>query len=225
MLGNMPPLQVLPFSVKQVIEQVDYYLVENEKSARSFIKKICPEKLQGRLYLSILHKDTPFSESIRFLDSYLRGGDVGIISEAGCPAIADPGAAVVQWAHQKNIRVVPLVGPSSILLALMASGMNGQCFAFNGYLPIADDARKNAIRALEKRSRDLHQSQIFMETPYRNEKLFADLKNTLYPDTLLCVACDITLPTEYIRTLAVKTWKSTAVTLHKRPCIFIIQAC
>ena len=139
------------------------------------------------------------------------------------PAVADPGATIVKLAHGKGIQVVPLVGPSSILLALMASGMNGQNFAFNGYLPIERADRKKAIKELERNSKEKNQSQIFIETPYRNEKMFSDLKATLTPGTHLCIATDITLPSEYIKTYTVSEWKQRQPSLHKRPTIFIIQ--
>ncbi len=145
------------------------------------------------------------------------------MSEAGCPGVADPGAAIVKLAHEKGIQVVPLVGPSSILLAMMASGMNGQSFAFNGYLPIDKSEKKNALKNFEKLSFDKNQSQLFIETPYRNNKLMEDLLQILQPSTHLCVACDITLPTEYIKTFTVNQWKKNKVDLHNRPCIFILH--
>lgn len=223
-LGDTAPLEVLPISIKQAIEDIDHYIVENEKSARRFIKKISPRKSQPSLHLSVLNKYTEAQEIPTFLRPCLEGFNTGILSEAGCPGIADPGADVVKIAHQKNIRVVPMVGPSSIVLALMASGMNGQNFAFNGYLPIDAAERKNAIKRLEKLSKDNDQSQIFIETPYRNDKLLAELGKTLKPGTRLCVACDITLASEYIATKTVGDWKKTKVELHKRPTIFIVHA-
>ncbi|PKA96633.1 16S rRNA (cytidine1402-2'-O)-methyltransferase [Flavobacteriaceae bacterium MAR_2009_75] len=224
-LGDNEPLEVLPISIKQAIEQIDYYIVENEKSARHFIKKISPRKSQPSLNISILNKYTEVEELPDMLQPCFQGKNVAVLSEAGCPGIADPGADVVKIAHNENIRVVPLVGPSSIVLALMASGMNGQSFAFNGYLPIDGPERKGAIKRLEKLSRDYKQSQIFIETPYRNDKLFTELIKTLSPNTRLCVACDVTLPSEYILTKTIADWKHTKVeSLHKRPAIFIIQA-
>lgn len=148
---------------------------------------------------------------------------MGLLSEAGCPAIADPGADIVNLAHQMDIRVVPLVGPSSIILALMASGMNGQSFTFNGYLPIDKSERKSKIKALERLSSEHNQSQIFIETPYRNMTMLEDLIKTLHPNTRICVACDLTLPTEFIKTKMAKDWKYNTEDLHKRPAIFIIQ--
>jgi 16S rRNA (cytidine1402-2'-O)-methyltransferase len=222
-LGENEPLEVLPISIKQAIEHIDYYIVENEKSARRFIKKISSGKSQPGLHISVLNKFTEAEEVPRFLEPCSLGYDIGIISEAGCPGVADPGAQVVQLAHEKGVQVVPLVGPSSIILALMASGMNGQNFAFNGYLPIDAADRKNAIKRLEKISRDSGQSQLFMETPYRNDKLLAELIKVLHSDTRLCVACDITMPTEYIATKTAADWKKHRVEMHKRPAIFIVQ--
>lgn len=222
-LGDNPPLEVLPLSIKKIIEELDNYIVENEKTARRFIKRIVPNKSQPSLKLKTLNKYTLPEELNSFLDPCLQGISIGIISEAGCPAIADPGADVISIAHSLNIKVVPLVGPSSILLALMSSGMNGQSFAFNGYLPIDKHERKQQIKALEKRSMDLNQSQLFIETPYRNNQMLGDLASTLHPNTKLCVACDLTLPTEYIKTMIAKDWKHVNEDFHKRPAIFILQ--
>lgn len=222
-LGDNEPMEVLPVLVKEMIEKLDYFIVENEKTARKFIKRIAPEKSQPSLTLFSLDKYADKLEVSTYLDVCAKGVSVGLLSEAGVPAIADPGAEIVKLAHQKNIRVIPLVGPSSIILAMMASGFNGQNFAFNGYLPIEASERKEAIKSLEKLSKDKNQSQIFIETPYRNEKLFVDLKGTLNQATNLCVACDITLSTEYIKTLQIKDWKSEHPDLQKRPTIFIIH--
>jgi len=222
-LGDNEPLEVLPLSVKQVIEKTTHFIVENEKSARRFIKKITPRKSQPNLQLYKLDKFTTELETKDYLNACLKGENVGLLSEAGVPAVADPGAIITKLAHQKNIKVVPLVGPSSIIMALMASGMNGQNFAFNGYLPIDKGDRKRKIKQLEKLSLEKNQSQLFIETPYRNEKMLADLLQALTPTTQLCIAADITLPTEYIRTLSVKEWKNTKPDLHKKPAIFIVH--
>jgi len=222
-LGDNAPLEVLPISIKRIIENVDYYIVENEKTARRFIKKISSGKSQASLKINILNKFTEETELPDYLNPCLDGKNVGLLSEAGCPAIADPGAEIVKIAHQKEIQVVPLVGPSSILLALMSSGMNGQSFAFNGYLPIEKSERKSALKQLERLSFEKKQTQIFIETPYRNNKMLEDICVSLNVHTRVCVACDITLPTEYIKTQTVKEWKHTTVDLHKRPSIFIIQ--
>ncbi len=222
-LGDNAPLEVLPISVKKVIELVDDYIVENEKTARHFIKKISSGKSQPSLNINILNKFTQESELPSFLDACEQGKPVGLLSEAGCPGIADPGAEVVKIAHKKNIQVIPLVGPSSILLAMMASGMNGQNFAFNGYLPIDKSERRKAIKDLERESFNKNSSQVFIETPYRNNKMLEEMCVALNPDTNVCVASDITLPTEYIKTQTIKEWKHTKVDLHKRPTIFIIH--
>jgi len=222
-LGDNEPLEVLPLSVKKVIEELDFFIVENEKTARRFIKQITPRKSQPSLTILKLDKYADQLEVRTYLDVCASGASVGLLSEAGVPAIADPGAEIVKLAHEKGIRVIPLVGPSSIILAMMSSGFNGQNFAFNGYLPIDTSERKAAIKKLERLSRENNQSQIFIETPYRNEKMLADLKSTLTPSAKLCIACDITLQSEYIKTLTISDWKSETPDLHKRPTIFIIH--
>ncbi|WP_100615563.1 SAM-dependent methyltransferase [Confluentibacter citreus] len=222
-LGDNDPLDVLPMTVKNIIEQTNTFIVENEKTARHFIKRITPDKLQATLKIHLLNKFTEDNELPKFLESCTKGIDVGLLSEAGCPGIADPGADVVKLAHQLDIKVVPLVGPSSILMAMMGSGMNGQSFTFNGYLPIDKDERKKEIKRLERLSFELNQSQIFIETPYRNNKMLEDICSILEKNTSICVACDITLPTEFIKTLSVNEWSKKKVDLHKRPTIFIIH--
>jgi len=222
-LGDNPPLEVLPLSIKKIIEEVNHYIVENEKSARRFIKRISPGKAQGSLKMLLLNKYTQEHELDHFLDACKEGIAMGLLSEAGCPAIADPGSDIVRLAHENGIQVVPLVGPSSIILALMSSGMNGQSFAFNGYLPIEQAERKACLKRLEKLSHDLKQTQIFIETPYRNNKILEDICNTLQPSTRVCVACDLTLPTEYIKTTTVNEWKHIRIDLHKRPTIFVVH--
>ena len=222
-LGDNEPLEVLPISVKKVIEQIDTYIVENEKTARRFIKRISASKVQAKLEMFHLNKFTDISSLPDFIEPCLKGIHVGLLSEAGCPGVADPGADVVKLAHEKDIRVVPLVGPSSILMAMMSSGMNGQRFSFNGYLPIDKGERKTEIKRLERLSSDHNQSQIFIETPYRNNKMLEDLCAVLHSSTKICVACDITLPTEYIKTYTANDWSKKKVDLHKRPTIFIIH--
>ena len=223
-LGESAPLEVLPISIKRAVENIDYYIAENEKTARKFIKSISPNKSQPDLHFEVLNKYTDDSELPSYIEPCLNGIDVGLLSEAGCPAIADPGANIVRIAHDKKIQVIPLVGPSSILLAMMASGMNGQSFAFNGYLPIDNAERKSAIKKYERLSKENNQSQIFIETPYRNDKLFDQLLKTLQNSTQLCIAADISLQTETIYTKSILEWKKVSVDLHKRPVIFIIQA-
>jgi len=222
-LGDVSPDEVLPQTVKRAIDFINDYVVENEKTARKFIKSINAEKVQANLRLHVLNKFTEASEYNEMLKPCLEGRNVGLMSEAGCPGVADPGAVIVKLAHEKGIQVVPLVGPSSILLALMGSGMNGQSFAFNGYLPIDKSEKKSALKNLERLSMEKNQAQIFIETPYRNNKLLEDILQSLQSSTRLCVATDITLPTEYIKTLTINDWKKTKVDLHNRPTIFIIQ--
>lgn len=222
-LGEMDPHDVLPQTVKRAIDFINDYIVENEKTARKFIKSIHPEKVQSGLRISTLNKRTEDSEYNSMIAPCLNGFNIGLMSEAGCPGVADPGAVIVKLAHEKGIQVVPLVGPSSILLAMMGSGMNGQSFAFNGYLPIDKGDKKAALKSYENLSNSKNQSQIFIETPYRNNKLLEDLLQALQPNTHLCIATDITLPTEYIKTLRIADWKKVKVDLHNRPTIFIIH--
>ena len=217
------PNDVLPQTIKRSIDFIDDYIVENEKTARKFIKSIQPTKVQSTLRLSSLNKHTEVSEHSKMLQPCLEGKNVGLMSEAGCPGVADPGAVIVKLAHEKGIQVVPLVGPSSILLAIMASGMNGQSFAFNGYIPIDKSEKKAALKTLERLSQDKNQSQIFIETPYRNNKMLEDIIQALNPSTYICVATDITLPTEFIKTMRASEWKKIKVDLHNRPTIFIIH--
>ena len=222
-LGEVALLEVLPIAVKKKIEDIDIYIVESEKSARRFIKAICPDKSQEKLKLFTLNKFTETLEIPNYLNPCIEQGEsIGLISDAGCPAVADPGSEVVRLAHERNIKVVPIVGPSSILLAMMASGMNGQNFAFNGYLPIDKKERKAKLKQLEKLSFDIKQAQAFIETPYRNQKLLENLCRVLHPNTRICVACDLTLSSEYIRTLYAAEWLKNKVNLHKRPTIFVL---
>lgn len=222
-MGDCDPMDVLPQTIKRSIDFIDHYIVENEKTARKSIKIVQPEKKQSELVLFTLNKHTENKEHLAMIQPLLEGKNMGLMSEAGCPGVADPGAVIVKIAHDKGIQVVPLVGPSSILLALMASGMNGQSFTFNGYLPIEKEEKKSSLKLLEKLSFDKNQSQIFIETPYRNNKLLEDLIQILHPETHLCVATDITLPTEYIKTKKINAWKKEKVDLHKRPSIFILH--
>lgn len=224
LMGEVEPLEVLPMSVRKVIDMCSYFIVENEKTARAFIKKVHPSKSQEKLKISVLNKYTEPQDLLSFLDPSLEGNHIGLLSEAGAPGIADPGSEMVNLAYQKNIRVVPLVKPSSILMAMMASGMNGQNFAFTGYLPIDKQERQKRIKQLEKLSRDTGQTQIFMETPYRNDKLFKNLTSVLNDQTRLCVATEITLPSETIKTAPISWWKNNVPDLEKRPTIFIISA-
>lgn len=222
-LGDSPENAVFPSLNKEIINDIDDFIVENEKSARRFIKQILPEKSQPELRLKALNKFTDPAEIISFLDPAKEGKNMGLLSEAGCPGVADPGAEIVKLAHRFGVQVVPLVGPSSILLAMMASGMNGQSFTFHGYLPIDKKERKNELRQLERISAEKNQAQIFIETPYRNMKFLEDLTQILHPATRICVACDLTLSSEFIKTATASEWKNIKADLHKRPAIFIIQ--
>lgn len=224
LMGEVAPLEVLPMSVRKVIDLTNYFIVENEKSARAFIKKVHPGKSQDKLKLEVLNKYTLPEDIPTFLNPCLEGHHVGIISEAGAPGVADPGSDVVKLAHEKDIRVVPLSGPSSILMAMMASGMNGQGFTFNGYLPIEKPERNQAIKKMEKISRDTGLSQIFMETPYRNHKLLDSVLSQCSPHTQLCIAREITTPGEFIQTHSISYWKKNIPDLEKKPTIFILSA-
>ena len=221
-LGETSFERILPAFNTEIISALKYFIVEDVRTARRFIKKCNSEIEIDNLTFFILNQHTSSAELSSFLKPMTEGYDMGIISEAGCPAIADPGADVVAIAQRENYNVVPLVGPSSVLLALMASGFNGQSFAFNGYLPVQPAERLKAIRQLESRVFSENQSQIFIETPYRNMKMFEDLLQTCKPGTLLCIAADITLPTEFIKTKTIKNWKLQKPDLNKRPCIFIL---
>jgi 16S rRNA (cytidine1402-2'-O)-methyltransferase len=224
-LGDTPTERVLPQYVINIARRLNYFVVEQAKTARQFLAALKPEQPIQMLHFNSLNQHTATNELESLLAPLLAGHDLGVISEAGCPGIADPGADLVRLAHRKGIRVVPLVGPSSILLALMASGLNGQCFAFQGYLPIEDVERNKSISALEMESAKRNQTQLFIETPYRNDRLFAALLSTCRPQTLLCIATDITLDSEDIKTLSVAQWKVTAVpSLNKHPSLFLMLA-
>jgi len=224
-LGDTPAEQVLPQHVIDIARRLKHFVVEQPKTTRQFLSALKPEHPIQSLHFATLNEHTESRELEGLLAPLLAGEDVGIVSEAGCPGIADPGADLVNLAHRRGIRVVPLVGPSSILLALMASGLNGQCFAFHGYLPVAEADRNKAIAALEAESAKRKQTQMFIETPYRNEKLFAALLTRCRPQTLLCVACDITLPGEQIQTRSIAQWKTQPPPqLNKRPSLFLLLA-
>ena len=221
-LGPTSGDKVLPAYVQQILGILTYFIVENERTARAFIKSIHPDKNQQELKFEIIDKQTNPLDLPLFLEPVEQGEDVGIISEAGVPCVADPGSKVVSIAHRKGLRVVPMVGPSSILLALMASGFNGQQFTFRGYLPFDQPIRKRVFQGMIKECRD-GITQIFMETPYRNNKLLEELATTLHPETKLCIAVDITLDTEFIATKTIAQWNRERIDLHKRPAIFLID--
>lgn len=215
---------VTPAANQAIIDSLDYFIVENTRSARRFLSKSGYAKaIDEATFVELNEHTTSPTEIARMIEPLKVGRSAGVISEAGVPAVADPGQAVVELCHKHNIRVVPLVGPSSILMAVMASGLSGQSFAFNGYLPIKEPERSKTIKRLESRARTEHQSQLFIEAPYRNVKLLEQMLKSLNPDTRLCIACDITSKSEYIRTQTVAQWrKSSLPDIQKRPTIFII---
>ena len=215
---------VLPPQVVEVVGRLTYFLAENLRTARRFVKAVAPARTIENLRFVLIDKDSPPAAVRAALEPVLREGlAAGVLSEAGCPGIADPGAALAAEAHRLGLRVVPLVGPSSLLLALMGSGLEGQRFAFHGYLPIERAARAAAIRTLEREAQQRQQSQLFIETPYRNTALFADLLAQLQPATRLCVAANLTAPAEFLRTLPISEWRRQPVpALHKVPTVFIL---
>jgi len=215
---------VLPAGVFSILTNTRYFIVENVRTARRFLKLVNKEIDIDSLTFFELNKYTQATDLPKFLIPIEQGFDVAVISEAGCPGVADPGADIVKIAHEKNITVMPVVGPSSILLALMASGLNGQNFTFHGYLPVKPHERTRAIASLEKQVKNSQQTQIFIETPYRNNQMVNDLLKTCSPSTLLCVAANITGENEFIATNTIQQWKKSVPDLHKIPAIFLIGA-
>lgn len=209
--------------IVQTIKKTNFYIVENIRSARRYIKKIVPEKSIEEITFFAYGKHNTLNIEEDFLQNILSGNDIGLISEAGVPAVADPGSKIVEYAHQYNIKVTPLVGASSILLALMSSGMNGQNFAFNGYLPIDKKDQIKKIKYLENISKKTYQTQIFMETPYRNNKLFKTLISVCNNNTKLCIATNITQDNESIITKDIREWKTLKINIDKQPSIFLIS--
>jgi 16S rRNA (cytidine1402-2'-O)-methyltransferase len=224
-LGDDNINQVLPPEVVKTAQNIEHFVVESEKSARHFLSTIKTAKPVRELMLNLLNEHTLDKDVSALLAPLLAGKDVGLMSDAGCPGIADPGAKLVELAHLKGIRVVPFVGPSSILLSLMASGFNGQQFAFLGYLPVDKAARNLKLKEIEKRSQTHKETQVFIETPYRNQHMLEALLGVCQPNTRLCVACDISLITEMITTKTIAAWKKSPLPdLHKRPTIFLLLA-
>ena len=221
-LGDCAFERILPAYNTEIVSALHFFIVEDIRSARRFLKKANPEINIDELTFFELNKHTPPDEIADFLKPMSEGNDMGVLSEAGCPAVADPGADVAAIAQQKNYRLIPLVGPSSILMALMGSGFNGQSFAFTGYLPVQPAERAKVLKKLESRAYAEDQTQIFIETPYRNMKMLEDILNVCQPTTRLCIAVDITLESEFIKTKTIKEWKKQCPDLNKRPCIFLI---
>lgn len=211
---------VLPPQIKSVVSQLNVFFVEELRTARRFISSLKLNKVIDDITFYELNKDTPHDQTLSQLKKLKT--NAGIISEAGCPGIADPGAVAVGFAHQLGHKVVPLVGPSSILMALMASGFNGQSFTFHGYLPIDKPLKIKSLQNLEQIAKKKNQTQIFMETPFRNNQLLEDILQSLNPETLLCIACNVTDEDEFIKTLPIKEWRKSIPDLHKKPTIFLL---
>ncbi|MEO5569527.1 MAG: SAM-dependent methyltransferase [Bacteroidia bacterium] len=222
-LGSTETNHVIPEEVKKIIASLEYFISENEKSARHFLKSLDAGIIQPQLKINVLDKHDEKKNLNDLLNPAREGYNMGLLSEAGCPAVADPGALVVELAHKNTIRVIPLTGPSSILLALMASGFSGQSFCFHGYLPVEKEQRKSMLKKLELESYKKKQTQIFIETPYRNMPMLHDISDVCEPETLLCVATDITLETEMIETRSIKEWKKNIPEINKRPSVFLLM--
>lgn len=222
-LGENDPKEVIPQNVLDVACSLKCFVVEEIRTARRFLSSYGLKGHIDELSFTELNEHTQASE-VEAMAALFENQDVGLITEAGLPAIADPGAALVALCHRKGIEVVPLVGPSSLMLALMASGLNGQSFAFRGYLPVKAEERRSAIKSIEKTSAGSRQTQIFIETPYRNDSLMADLVSCLNASTRICIAADLTLPTQLIRTMTAGEWRQKPLTIGKRPCVFLILA-
>ena len=221
-LGDNEPAEVIPAPVLELLKSITTYVVEEARTVRRYLSRAGLKGHIEELRLVELNEHTTPAEVEAMLPLFDEGNNVGLISEAGLPAVADPGAALVALCHRHGIEVVPQVGPSSLMLALMGSGLNGQSFAFRGYLPAKTDERRAAIREVEKLSGALHQTQIFIEAPYRNDALLADLLANLSPQTRLCLAADLTLESQTIRTMSVAEWKKIGFSVGKRPCVFLI---
>ena len=221
-LGDNDPAEVIPGPTLELLKRISTYVVEEARTVRRYLSHAGLKGHIEELRMVELNEHSTSEEVEAMLSLFDDGCDVGLISEAGLPAVADPGAALVELCHRKGIEVVPQVGPSSLMLALMGSGLNGQSFAFRGYLPAKTDERRTAIREVEKLSGSLHQTQIFIETPYRNDSLLADLLQCLNPSTRLCIAADLTLESQTILSKSVGEWKKSGFTVGKRPCVFLI---
>jgi 16S rRNA (cytidine1402-2'-O)-methyltransferase len=218
------PAEVIPAPVLKSLEGFRTFVVEEVRTARRYLSKAGLKGKIGELQFFELNEHTDQTTIEGYLKLFEEGNDVALISEAGLPAVADPGAQLVALAHRHGIEVIPAVGPSSLMLALMASGLNGQSFAFCGYIPAKTDERKSRLKTLEKVSTQLKQTQIIIETPYRNDSLFADMISTCAPSTRICVAANITMPDAYIKTKTAGEWKKSGLTIGKRPCVFLLLA-
>lgn len=222
-LSDSKLTQVLPdYVLKDIIPQLSVFMVENLRTARRFLKKVDKRITIDRLHFCEIGKNANPTEVAAFFENYSKTQDIGILSEAGCPGIADPGANIVAMAHKKGMQLVPLVGPSSLLLSLMASGFNGQHFTFHGYLPVQKAERAKALKHLEAQARKLHQTQLFIETPFRNRQLLEAILENCHAETQLCIASNLTANDESILTQSVREWKQKIPDLHKKPTIFLI---
>ena len=221
-LGESQADAVFPSLNREIIRKVKYFIVEEIRTARRFLQKVCPEIEIDELTFMIYNEHSSNTDALSFLEPLMQGEDAAILSEAGSPCVADPGSLVVRMAHESGIRVVPLVGPSSILLALMASGFNGQQFVFYGYLPIDKPARVKKIREIEQEIYKKDQTQVFIETPYRNLQLLQAITETCHPSTLLCLATSLTTQLESIITLPIKDWKNRKPDINKKPTVFLL---
>ena len=237
-IGDVAPAEVIPQSVLELLPRINHFVVEEPRTVRRYLSNADLKGKIDSLNFYLLNEHTPKDQVEKYLQILLSGEDVGLISEAGLPAVADPGAYLVELAQRADIEVVPLAGPSSLMMALMASGLNGQCFAFNGYLPVKEPDRSKEIKELERLSAKRGQSQIFIETPYRNERLLADFLQHCAPSTRLTVAADISMPTQFIKTKSIEEWRRVVAkgaagvadtakggfVIGKRPCVFILLA-
>ena len=237
-IGDVAPAEVIPQSVLELLPKINHFVVEKFRTVRRYLSNAGLKGKIDSLNFYLLNEHTPKEQVEKYLQILLSGEDVGLISEAGLPAVADPGAYLVELAQRADIEVVPLAGPSSLMMALMASGLNGQCFAFNGYLPVKEPDRSKEIKELERLSAKRGQSQIFIETPYRNERLLADFLQHCAPSTRLTVAADISMPTQFIKTKSIEEWRRIVAkgaagaadtakggfVIGKRPCVFILLA-
>ncbi|HLU00897.1 MAG TPA: SAM-dependent methyltransferase [Burkholderiaceae bacterium] len=224
-LGDAPASQWLPQDAQRLAARLDTYIAENAKTARAFLKQVGTERPLQEITIHTLAKDTDARQIRQWLEPLRTGGEIGLVSEAGCPAVADPGARVAAVAHEMGIRVAPWVGPSSLLLGLMASGLEGQRFTFHGYAPVRPDERSRSLKAWEAASRQHAQTQLFIETPYRNEAMFQSLLQTLKGDTRLCIARSLTTQDEWIQTRSISEWKqSPAPDLARKPTLFLFLA-
>lgn len=237
-IGDVAPAEVIPQSVLELLPRINHFVVEELRTVRRYLSNAGLKGKIDSLNFYLLNEHTPKDQVEKYLQILLCGEDVGLISEAGLPAVADPGACLVELAQRADIEVVPLAGPSSLMMALMASGLNGQCFAFNGYLPVKEPERTKEIKELERLSAKRGQSQIFIETPYRNERLLADFLQHCAPSTRLTVAADISMPTQFIKTKSIEEWRRVVAkgaagaadtakggfVIGKRPCVFILLA-